>query len=89
MIFRYIFATSIIFQKNAARSFSVMAVPKKKTSQSRRNMRRSHHALTPVNVQECPNCGSPKLSHHVCTSCGHYKGRQVLKLRSAVVETEE
>ncbi|MCX7352551.1 MAG: 50S ribosomal protein L32, partial [Proteobacteria bacterium] len=39
-----------------------MAVPKKKTSQSRRNMRRSHHALTPVNVQECPNCGSPKLS---------------------------
>ncbi len=66
-----------------------MAVPKKKTSQSRRNMRRSHDALTPVNVQECPNCGSAKLSHHVCPSCGHYKGRQVLKTRNSLTNTEE
>lgn len=66
-----------------------MAVPKKKTSQSRRGMRRSHHALTNANVQECPNCGAGRLSHHVCPSCGHYKGRQVLKIRSAVVDTEE
>jgi len=54
-----------------------MAVPKKKTSKSRRDMRRSHHALTAVLSGECPNCGSRKLPHHVCTSCGHYKGRQV------------
>ena len=66
-----------------------MAVPKKKTSQSRRNMRRSHDALTPVNVQECPNCGAAKLSHHVCPSCGHYKGRQVLKMRNSLINTEE
>ena len=66
-----------------------MAVPKKKTSPSRRNMRRSHDALTPVNVQECPNCGAAKLSHHVCSSCGHYKGRQVLKMRVASTDTEE
>ncbi len=66
-----------------------MAVPKKKTSPSRRGMRRAHDALTPVNVQECPNCGSAKLSHHVCTSCGHYKGRQVLKMRNALTDTEE
>jgi len=55
-----------------------MAVPKKKTSQSRRNMRRSHHALKAVNSGECSNCGSRKLPHHICNSCGHYKGRQVL-----------
>ena len=66
-----------------------MAVPKKKTSPSRRNMRRSHDALTSANIQECPNCGASKLAHHVCSSCGHYKGRQVLKMRSAVAETEE
>ena len=34
-----------------------MATPKKKTSQSRRNMRRSHDALTPNAYHECPKCG--------------------------------
>ena len=34
-----------------------MAVPKRKTSPSKRNMRRSHHALKPAAFQECPNCG--------------------------------
>lgn len=64
-----------------------MAVPKKKTSQSRRNMRRSHHALKPVNSNECSNCGSRKLPHHICPSCGHYNGRQVVS-QSAAVEEE-
>ena len=63
-----------------------MAVPKKKTSQSRRNMRRSHHALKVVNSAECSNCGSRKLPHHLCQSCGHYNGRQVLT-QTAVEET--
>ncbi|MBP6950654.1 MAG: 50S ribosomal protein L32 [Alphaproteobacteria bacterium] len=55
-----------------------MAVPKKKTSPSRRRMRRSHDALKIVASVECPNCGERKLPHHLCSSCGHYKGRQVL-----------
>jgi large subunit ribosomal protein L32 len=55
-----------------------MAVPKKKVSKSRRDMRRSHHRLAPVNLQECPNCGEMKRPHHVCGACGHYNGRQVL-----------
>jgi large subunit ribosomal protein L32 len=55
-----------------------MAVPKKKTSPSRKGMRRSHDHLKTVNVSKCSNCGSQKLSHHVCSSCGHYKGRLVV-----------
>ncbi len=55
-----------------------MAVPKKKTSPSRRKMRRAHHALKIVGSMECPQCGERKLPHHLCTACGHYKGRQVL-----------
>ncbi|MGA0346496.1 MAG: 50S ribosomal protein L32, partial [Alphaproteobacteria bacterium] len=31
-----------------------MAVPKKKTSKSKRNMRRAHHALSASGVIECP-----------------------------------
>jgi large subunit ribosomal protein L32 len=55
-----------------------MAVPKRKTSKSRKNMRRSHHALQPVSSGECSNCGSNKLPHHVCPSCGYYKGNQIV-----------
>ncbi|MBM3586040.1 MAG: 50S ribosomal protein L32 [Alphaproteobacteria bacterium] len=60
-----------------------MAVPKKKVSKSRRDMRRSHHALTRPNVSECPNCGEVKRPHHVCGSCGHYDGREVIATAAA------
>ncbi len=59
-----------------------MAVPKKKTSTSRRGMRRSHDRLTPVKTGECNNCGSLKLPHHVCNSCGYYNGRQIISMHS-------
>jgi large subunit ribosomal protein L32 len=54
-----------------------MAVPKRKTSPSKRNMRRSHHALTAKQFQECPNCGELKLPHNLCPACGHYNGREI------------
>lgn len=53
-----------------------MAVPKKKTSKSRRNMRRSHHALSTVTLVEDPSTGELKRPHHVSPE-GYYKGRQV------------
>ena len=59
-----------------------MAVPKKKTSKSRRDMRRSHHALSGDNVHECPECGEIKRPHHVCGACGHYREREVVDVAS-------
>lgn len=56
-----------------------MAVPRKKISKSRRDMRRSHLAIAAVNVGVCPNCGGLKLPHHLCKNCGMYNGRQILK----------
>ena len=47
-----------------------MAVPKRKTTPSKRNMRRSHHALKPANYQECKNCGELHLPHNLCAACG-------------------
>ncbi|HLT00651.1 MAG TPA: 50S ribosomal protein L32 [Geminicoccaceae bacterium] len=55
-----------------------MAVPRKKVSKSRRDMRRSHHRLRAVNLTECSNCGELKLPHHICQACGHYNGREVI-----------
>jgi len=55
-----------------------MAVPKKKTSPSRRGMRRAHDALSVEAHNECQNCGELKRPHHVCSHCGHYGGREVV-----------
>jgi large subunit ribosomal protein L32 len=60
-----------------------MAVPKKRTSHMKRNQRRSHHAISAVAHQECPNCGEPKQPHHVCGACGFYDGREVTASKSA------
>jgi large subunit ribosomal protein L32 len=59
-----------------------MAVPKRKTSPSKRNMRRSHHKLVPVAHVECPNCGEQRRPHHVCAACGHYDGREIAKAKA-------
>jgi large subunit ribosomal protein L32 len=55
-----------------------MAVPRKKVSKSKRDMRRAHHRLPQVNLIECANCGELKLPHHICQACGHYNGREVI-----------
>ncbi|TGW15191.1 50S ribosomal protein L32 [Candidatus Hepatobacter penaei] len=55
-----------------------MAVPKKRTSLSRKKMRAAGSALRVACVSKCANCGSTKRAHHMCDSCGHYKGRLVL-----------
>ncbi len=59
-----------------------MAVPKRKTSKSKRNMRSAHKKASAPNVITCPQCGEAVLPHHACPGCGTYKGRTVL-------ETEE
>ena len=61
-----------------------MAVPKKRTSKSRKGMRRSHDAIKfSAAVEPCPECGEPKLRHHICSSCGSYRGRQIIEVEEA------
>lgn len=65
-----------------------MPVPKFKTSKSKRDMRRSHHALTPVGMSICANCNEMKLPHSVCESCGFYRGKQRIEPRSSMGNQE-
>ena len=51
-----------------------MAVPKRKTSKSRRDKRRSHIIFKPKNVIEDKKSGEYRLSHHVDLKTGFYKG---------------
>ena len=55
-----------------------MAVPKRKTSKSRRNKRRSHIKFVSKNIIEDKKSGEYRLSHHLDLKTGTYKGRQVL-----------
>ena len=55
-----------------------MAVPKRKTSVSKRNMRRSHDSIKKMNVIIDKESGEPRLSHHIDKSTGTYKGKQII-----------
>lgn len=56
-----------------------MAVPKKRTSKQKRDQRRANWKISPPNVIRCAACAAPVLSHHVCTTCGTYRGKQVVQ----------
>ncbi|MFH1674031.1 MAG: 50S ribosomal protein L32 [Pseudomonadota bacterium] len=59
-----------------------MAVPKRKTSKSRRDKRKSQWKTAAPGLSVCPQCNESKLPHRACPSCGTYKGR-------TIEETEE
>jgi len=56
-----------------------MAVPKKRVSKSRGRRRRAHWKLSLPGIVECPQCHETKLSHRICSNCGYYKGKEVIK----------
>ena len=57
-----------------------MAVPKRKTSTSKKKMRRSHHKLRSINIVEDKKSGEYKLSHHVDLKSGFYNGKKILDI---------
>lgn len=59
-----------------------MAVPRNRLSNSKKNLRRSHHAVPLINLSVCPDCSAKKEPHAVCMSCGRYNGRQILNIKT-------
>ena len=59
-----------------------MAVPKRKTSVSKRNMRRSHDSLKQINIILDKESGEPRLSHKIDLATGMYNGREILKKKT-------
>ena len=55
-----------------------MAVPRNRSSNSRKKTRRSHMAKKKINTCKCSNCQSPVLSHRICSSCGFYNKKPVV-----------
>jgi large subunit ribosomal protein L32 len=59
------------------------ALPKRKYAKARRGKRRSHLGATPPPLDLCPQCNSPKRSHHACPECGYYGDREVVQVKGA------
>lgn len=62
-----------------------MAVQKSKKSTSKRNMRRSHDALTASTLSTDPVSGELHRRHHV-TEDGYYRGRKVLIIKDESID---
>ncbi len=57
-----------------------MANPKKRKTHSATRKSRSHLALKKTVLIKCPKCGLSLKPHTACSSCGNYRGREVVKV---------
>lgn len=58
------------------------ALPKRKISKARKNIRRSHTKVAKLpNLVECNQCSSRKLPHAACPNCGTYNGREAIPVK--------
>ena len=60
-----------------------MAVPQRRTSKTKKRMRRTHLKKELPGITTCPNCGEPIKPHRACTKCGSYKGKEVISVKEA------
>jgi large subunit ribosomal protein L32 len=60
-----------------------MAVPKRRTSKTRKRKRRTHDKAPAVAIQACPRCGDPRRPHRVCPSCGYYGEERRVEVEEA------
>lgn len=57
-----------------------MAVPRNRMSNARKNSKRAHHAKEAKQSVPCPNCAAIRLPHRMCSACGHYNNRSLIKI---------
>ena len=58
-----------------------MAVPFRRTSKTKKRMRRTHLKKEVGALTLCPKCGATIRPHRACTKCGFYKGENVLNTK--------
>lgn len=64
-----------------------MAVQQNRKTRSRRDMRRSHDALTGATLSTDPTTGETHRRHHISAD-GFYRGREVIAVNSNLQDEE-
>ena len=55
-----------------------MAVPFRRTSKTKKRMRRTHLKKEVGALTTCPKCGATLRPHRACKKCGNYNGKEVI-----------
>lgn len=63
-----------------------MAVPFRRTSKTKKRMRRTHLKKEVGALISCPKCGATIQPHRACTKCGYYKGKEVITVQTDATE---
>lgn len=58
-----------------------MAVPFRRTSKTKKRMRRTHLKKEVGAITTCPKCGAAIRPHRACMKCGNYKNENVLNVQ--------
>ncbi|MDD2435589.1 MAG: 50S ribosomal protein L32 [Bacilli bacterium] len=61
----------------------LFAVPFRKVSKTRKRMRRTHYKISENGTTKCSKCGADIRPHRVCSKCGMYKGKEIVKQEEA------
>ncbi|MBF0223981.1 MAG: 50S ribosomal protein L32 [Desulfobacterales bacterium] len=56
-----------------------MAVPKRRTSKTRKRTRQAQQKIGAPNLSKCSLCGAPKAPHILCPNCKSYKGKKIVE----------
>ncbi len=67
-----------------------MPTPKRKLSRKRRDQRSANKHIIPQPFSFCKEleCGAPIMPHIVCSKCGFYRGKKIIKIKAIKVKKE-
>ncbi|MDR2612578.1 MAG: 50S ribosomal protein L32 [Deltaproteobacteria bacterium] len=65
-----------------------MAVPKRRQSKMKGRQRRTHYTAISPTLSKCPKCGEFLRPHTACPTCGQYRGRVILTVKTSKREEE-
>ncbi|HZJ89988.1 MAG TPA: 50S ribosomal protein L32 [Bacilli bacterium] len=66
-----------------------MAVAQRRSSKTRKRLRRTHFKLSVSGLTTCPNCGALIKAHHVCPKCNYYAGRDISEKKVETKQTKK
>ena len=62
-------------------NLQLFAVPFRRTSKTKKRMRRTHLKKEVGAISTCPKCGANLRPHRACAKCGYYKIEDVLHIK--------
>ena len=69
-------------------NLQLFAVPFRRTSKTKKRMRRTHLKKEVGVITICPKCGEALRPHRACAKCGYYKNEDVLHIQNEEEKAE-